>query len=152
MALDSYAMTPEEFSTAFEAGYVRTVRLLIKKGCRDAEDIASEGWATAWEKRGQFCGAAKFHSWVAAISINAWRKKWRRDTLQSALVGNGVFHSKIESAIQARQLVSHLCGKDQQLIAGRYSEDREFNEIASTSEAGRLKVHRAMKVLRLIAA
>lgn len=64
----------------------RAARALLRDEA-EAEDAAQEAWVSAFEKLGSFTGAARFGTWVVAITLNEARSRLRRLAVRAAARG-----------------------------------------------------------------
>jgi len=60
------------------------IALRISGSEEDAADIVQETFLSAWRKRSDFRGEAKFSTWLTSIAINQARELWRRDARKRA--------------------------------------------------------------------
>lgn len=72
-------MDEDEYAAAYEAGFLKTLRLIrFKGGSLDvAEEVAQAAWARGWQYRRQLQDASAVVAWVNTIAINLYRSTSR---------------------------------------------------------------------------
>jgi DNA-directed RNA polymerase specialized sigma24 family protein len=70
------AVTTQEYATAYESGYFRTVRMLRSRGASTerAEDGAQSAWLQGWKKLDQLRDQSLIVGWVNTIALNYYRR------------------------------------------------------------------------------
>jgi DNA-directed RNA polymerase specialized sigma24 family protein len=97
-------MTPEEYGTAFQSGFRRTVGFLCSRGAsRDtAEDVAQAAWVRGWERLHQLRDDSTILRWVNAIAMNVHRctiqYEARYETLPELWGHRGIDSAPIDAA------------------------------------------------------
>lgn len=146
-------MTQEQYSSAYNSGFARTVRLLHYRGLarEHAEEIAQAAWAKGWEHRTDLRDPTRVGNWVNTIALNGFRNTFRRPWLFAELPEIPT-ESKIDaSAIDVRRALDKCRARDRELIEGHYFEGYTCEELSHnqhcTAVAVRVRLWRARRKL-----
>ncbi len=114
-------MTSEQYGTAFDRGFPRTVRFLGMRGLsrEAAEEAAQMAWATGWERLYQLRDHTRLLQWVASIALNAYRKTLRSSRRNVSLHEIAVPPPINHAAIDLECILSR-CGRKQREILDTY--------------------------------
>lgn len=145
-------MTTEEYGSAFQKGYMATIRFLVTRGLSwdGARETAQAAWVRGWEKRGQLRDSKTVMKWINTIALNMYRSSLRREPMQELpeLVAPPEKHL---AAIEVQLMLRTCKKKDRFVLQSYYLEDRETEEIArdqgSTVKAIRVRLVRARRAL-----
>src|SRR5580704_12594763 len=117
-------MTRDEYGKAYEAGFPRTVQLLMALGTNrgDAEDLAQSAWARAWERLFQLRDDTNILGWVYAIGRNGLRsaRRQRRFVQLNEIEEPLGRPMNGDAAIDAGHILEDCSAKDRQLLTQRY--------------------------------
>jgi RNA polymerase sigma factor (sigma-70 family) len=139
------------FALAYEANFLKTVRLLRSRGIRgEAEEIAQAAWVQAWERLSQLRHAEALPMWVNSIALNIFRTNHRsQERFQnthrepSCLPINGI------AALDAAKLLHTCSDNDRHMLEQHYVHGYNVREIADeygcSNGALRLRLMRAKR-------
>lgn len=152
-------MTTEEFGSAYQNGYDRTTRLLVKRGLSwdGALETAQAAWARGWEKRGQLRNPNIVVNWINSIALNMHRSSLRHEPFLQDLPDLPAPPEPHLAAIDV-QFILQTCDKRDRLVLQRhYLDECKAQDIAReqglTETAVRLRLFRARRaVARTLAA
>lgn len=138
-------MTVDEFTSAYKHRK-KVVVYLLRIGCptSEADDIASQAWTRAWEKRDLLREPRYAITWVCKIALNLWRRAYR-----FCLAGEEVVDTlcqtdqNLDRQIYCQQILSHLSEENQKLLTDYY--------IQGETTGTRLKRMRARQQARMVA-
>jgi RNA polymerase sigma-70 factor, ECF subfamily len=140
----------------------RAARAVLRDDA-EAEDAAQEAWVAAYEKLGQFGGAARFGTWVVAIALNEARSRLRRRSVRAAAAGSLEPEAgppadpereaeMRETASIVERAVDALPAGHREVFVLRAVEGLATAEVAAalgvTEEVVKTRLHRARALLR----
>ena len=146
-------MTRDEYGTAYERGFPRTVRFLISRGLITdvAEETSQAAWAKGWESLAQLRNEHMLLTWVNSIALNFYRGI-RRKPLLEPLPELAAAPKVNLAAIDVNRLLTSCKSADRVVLQKRYLEGWEIREIArlhgSTETAVRARLLRARRSAR----
>jgi len=146
-------MTAEEYGSAYNSGFVRTVRLLVARGLSwdGAQETAQAAWVRGWEKRGQLRDGNTVMKWINTIALNMHRSNLRREPFLQDIPEVPAPPERHLAAIDVQLILETCKKKDRMVLQSYYLEDRTPEEIAraqgSSATAIRLRLHRARRGL-----
>jgi len=146
-------MTKEEYGSAYQKGYVLTMRFLITRGLSwdGASETAQAAWVRGWEKRGQLRDSNTVMKWINTIALNMYRSSLRREPILQELPELAAPPEKHLAAIDAQLMLRTCKKKDRFVLQSYYLEERKTEDIAraqgSTVKAIRVRLLRARRAL-----
>ena len=146
-------MTREQYSSAYNSGFARTVRLLHYRGLarEHAEEIAQAAWAKGWEHRTDLRDPTRVDNWVNTIALNGFRNTFRKPWTFVELPEIPTEHKISASAIDVRRALEKCDVRDRELISGHYFEGYTCEELGHrehcTAVAVRVRLWRARRKL-----
>jgi RNA polymerase sigma factor (sigma-70 family) len=146
-------MTTEEYGSAYQKGYVVTMRFLVTRGLSwdGARETAQAAWVRGWEKRGQLRDSKTVMKWINTIALNMYRSSLRREPILEELPELAAPPEKHLAAIDVQLMLRTCKKKDRFVLQSYYLEDRETEEIArgqgSSVKAIRVRLVRARRAL-----
>ena len=75
------SITKDEYQSAYETGFPKTIRFLRLRGLpeAEAEDVAQAAGLRGWTKRDALREPARVGGWINVIALNIMRYRLRRD-------------------------------------------------------------------------
>ncbi len=149
-------MDAEQFSLEYKQWFKRTVLTLGRMRARNAEDIAQEAWARAWEKRDTFRGTS-FSAWVKVIAVNCYRNELRKRTpLQLDGLDDRTVRDHTEAVLDAEKLLSMIKPSLAAAIRLQYIDGYTVAESCAvehlvSSATFRVRIHRGLEACRVAA-
>jgi RNA polymerase sigma factor (sigma-70 family) len=146
-------MTTEEYGSAYQKGYVVTMRFLVTRGLSwdGARETAQAAWVRGWEERGQLRDSKTVMKWINTIALNMYRSSLRREPILEELPELAAPPEKHPAAIDVQLMLRTCEKKDRFVLQSYYLEDRETEEIAraqgSSVKAIRVRLVRARRAL-----
>jgi RNA polymerase sigma-70 factor (ECF subfamily) len=136
----------ETFEDAYVSGFVKVARFIYRKGVdwATAEDISQSAWTQAWRKRDNFRGTGSMTAWVTSIAFNILRSECRRirelriAELDPPIEGVDCSYRKIESAIDARTILTGCRPPARELLHAAYIEGLTMEEISVQTGTGNI--------------
>ena len=129
-------------SADFDAFYVAAVRrvvLYLYAACGDraeAQDIAQEAFARAWQHWGKVAGYDDPEAWVRTVAwrlmVNRWRGLRRWLAARSRMGPNGVVDSPSPDRVAIVEALQQLPKPQRQVIALHYLLDMPVHDIAAS--------------------
>lgn len=150
---EAKALTREQYSVAYNDGYVMTVRFLLSRGLpsESAEEAAQGAWAKGWEYRKHLRNPKKVVSWVNTIALNLFRNGFRRRESPEELPEIAAEPKMNARAIDVRRTLANCPSRDRRLIEMTYIEGYTSAEVGkqmdSTPVAVRVRLLRARRRL-----
>jgi RNA polymerase sigma factor (sigma-70 family) len=146
-------MTTDDYGSAYNNGYVLTVRLLVARGLSwdGAQETAQAAWARGWEKRDQLRDSRTVIKWINTIALNMYRSSLRREPFVQEIPEVPAPPERHLAAIDVQLILRTCKRKDRLVLQSYYLEDRRPEEIAleqgSTVTAIRLRLLRARRAV-----
>ena len=130
-------VTAEPFPTFTRREYGAVLALVIAvHGSRDAEDIVQEAFLRAQTRWDHLAETGFAALWIRRVALNLAVSRWRRWKAESAALsrlGSRRDHPEVVISAPAEEVwdaVRRLPGRQAQVIALRYLEDRSVAQIA----------------------
>jgi RNA polymerase sigma-70 factor (ECF subfamily) len=149
----------DDFDAFYEDEYgsvLRSVTLALGEPDR-AEEVTQEAFVRALRRWKTVAGMANPAGWVVVVAVNADRKRWRREQSapveQSMSASMGDHATAVATAIDLREALDRLTGRQRAAVVLRYLADLPIAqiEIALGCAEGTAKatLHQALAILRI---
>src|SRR3954467_742072 len=124
-------MTVEAYGQAYQAGFDRTVRLLLSRGARSesAREAAQAAWANGWQRINQLRNESVVTTWVNTIALNCYRSFLRSENQQLPLTDLSTGADVNLGAIDLSRFLEWCRPSDRQLFE-EYLQGYPIEEIA----------------------
>lgn len=145
-------MRSEDYSEAFESGYIATRRFLLSRGAamEEAEEIAQAAWVRGWECRAQLRDPELVGYWVNSIARNLYRARFRAMPVVSIDDANPSYSMNLEQ-LELRRLLDCCSDRDRKLLEksleGYTAEELAVNS-GVTSTGIRVRLLRIRQMLK----
>ena len=148
-------MTTQEYASAYQDGYCRTVRMLRSRGAsvNDAEDVAQSAWLQGWRKLDQLRDANVIVGWINMIALNYFRRSGPREARyqplhEFELYGNAGIDL---AALDVSKVLNRCRDRDRPLfelqLCGLTAEEIAIEHGVSATTI-RIRLHRGRRAVR----
>lgn len=157
------ALAFEELARRYQPRLLVVLERRFSGRFSDAEDVAQEALACAWQKISMYNAEYRFSTWLFTIAVRLATDHQRRERRRStdiAMVAEPVDPNSAELSVQQKDetdnlwlLANDVLGDTQYTALWlRYGEDLELSEVAQvmgkTRVGARVTIHRARKRLQ----
>lgn len=152
-------MTKEEFGSAYQRHFRRTVSFLISNGLSPdvAQETAQAAWVRGWERLSQLRDSRTLPMWLNRVALNLYRSVLRHEPEYEELARNVMAPDLNRPdvnlpAIDAQTILGRCKLHDQRMLSDYYLQGLQLSEIAARNgwreNTARVRLFRARQAAR----